>query len=197
MNKVFKKPDLTAPRCKADSYKVMDASFLKEFKEKYPQYNDLSLTQASNILKVFHGKLWDYSLHNRDGIELPEGLGYIFLGTCASAKKFNTDFGNSIKNNTKLRHRNFESDNYLAKIFYTNFASKYKFKNRELWSFTATRDFKRGVPEVYRENWKIYVQVESGRSISRYMKRIRKNDYFKKLGETFMVDESYNEFNLD
>jgi len=209
MTKEFKKPDLNAPRCKAGAYNLIKKisnqfskgeythNFLKEFIEKHPQYKGMTMDNALDILTNFHGKLWNHALHNRDGVELPEGLGYLFIGTCASAKKYNVDFGNSIKNGVITKHRNFESDNYLGKIFYTNFASKYKFKNREMWSFTATREFKRSVPEVYRENWKNYVHVESGRNISKYVKNARKADYFKNLELTYTVDSSYNEFDLN
>lgn len=209
MNKEFKKPDLTAPRCLASGIhkiitrsknqhsKNITHSFVKEFREKYPQYQDLSTDQAMDILELFHGKLWSHALNNRDGVELPENLGFIFLGTCAAARKYNVDFGKLIKDDIKVRHRNFESDSKLAKIFYTNFANKYKFKNREMWYFTATRDFKRGVAPIYREHWKRYIEVESGRNISQYMKRARKDAYFKQRAETYVVDESYNEFDLN
>jgi len=208
MNKEFKKPDLNAPRCRANIHKIITRiknnqprdythKFLEEFKREYPQYKDLSLDTAMNILELFHGKLWDHALRNRDGVELPKSLGYIFLGTCASAKKPGLDFGSMIKDNIKKKHLNFESDNRLAKIFYTNFSTKYKFRNRELWYFTATREFKRSVPEVYRANWKIYVEVESGRNISRYINKALKNDYFKARAENYVVDASYNEFDLN
>lgn len=208
MNKELKKPDLNAPRCRADVHKIIcriknnhsieySHKFLDEFKKEYPQYATVTNDQVVDILENFHGKLWDHALNNRDGVELPEGLGYIFLGTCASAKKYNTDFGASIKMGVTVRHRNFESDNCLGKIFYTNFASKYKFKNREMWFFTATRDFKRAVPKVYPQNWKLYVQVESGKNISKYLKTARKNDYYRILEKTFTVEESYNEFDLN
>jgi hypothetical protein len=66
-----------------------------------------------------------------------------------------------------------------------------------MWQFIAIRDFKRSVAPVYRENWKIYVEVESGRNISRYMKAVRKSNYFKKLGENYAPADSYNEFDLN
>jgi len=209
MTKEFKKPDLNAPRCRAGVHKIVKKiynrfateehahDFLLEFKKKYPEHAGASMDDVMNILTTFHGKLWDHAVHNRDGVELPEGLGYIFIGTCFPAKKFNIDIANSIKNNFKTRHKNSESDNYLAKIFYTNFAKKYNFKNRELWSFKATREFKRTVAQVYPLNWKTYVQVENGKNISKYIKKARKNEYFKKLGANFTVSEAYNEFDLN
>jgi len=207
-NKEYKKPDLNAPRCRADVHKVIcriknsqskdyNHKFLKEFKEEYPQYKDYTNDQVMDILETFHGKLWYHALNNRDGVELPKGLGYIFLGTCQQAKKNNIDFGALMKDNIKKKHLNFDSDNKLAKIFYTNFSTKYKFRNREMWSFTATRDFKRSVPEVYRANWKTYVEVENGKSISKYFRKVMKNDYYKKLSATYEVHDSYNEFDLN
>ena len=197
MIKEFKKPDLTAPRCRSEVNKVINLKFIKEFTDKYPQYKDFSIDDYKKILHIFHGKLWDHALNNRDGIELPEGLGFIFLGTCAPAKKANIDFSTSINTQVKTRHKNFESDNYLAKIFYTNFPTKYKFKNREMWMFSATREFKRSVKDIYRENWKNYVMVESGRSISKYMKSVKKTNYFRHVKEHYRVDSSYNEFDLN
>lgn len=208
MNKAFKKPDLTAPRCLTPGiHKIIaragklrpdtNNKFLKEFTDKHPQYNTLTKDQAVDILEKFHGKIWDHALNNRDGVELPESLGFIFLGTCAPAKKYNVDFGALNKDDIKVRHRNFESDSKLAKIFYTNFANKYKFKNREMWYFTATRDFKRGVAPIYREHWKRYVEVENGRNISNYMKKASKNEFFRKRAETYVADASYNEFDLN
>jgi len=208
VNKNIKKPDLNAPRCRADVYKIIckiknnyakdySHKFLDEFKKEYPQYANLTNDQAMSILETFHGKLWNHALNNRDGVELPKGLGYIFLGTCQRAKKANIDFGALNKDNIKKRHLNFESDNKLAKIFYTNFSTKYKFRNREMWFFTATRDFKRSVPEIYKANWKIYVEVESGRNISKYFNRIKKSDHIKIISQNYQIPDSYNEFDLN
>ncbi len=193
----FKKPDVKAPRCRPKAVRLLGKTYLEEFIAKHPQYKNLKLEELKLILKTFHGKLWDHAVMNRDGVELPENLGFLFIGTCGSAKKYNTDFGNSIKGDFRHRHRNFESDNYLAKIFYTNYNSRYKFKFRELWTFAPTRDFKRTVAKVYPERWKTYVYVESGRNIARYMAKHKKDNYFKKFKENFEIDESYNEFDLN
>lgn len=194
----FQKPDLKAPRCRSGVHILLNNNFLKEFQEKHPQHSELTLRGMTNILQVFHGKMWQHSTTHRDGVELPESLGYIFIGTCKSPKKQNTDYGNSIKSGElRLRHKNFESDNYLAKIFYTNFFNKYSFRNREMWKFTATRTFKRTVANVYPENWKIYLQVENGQKISRYMKNMAKNNYMRKRTNSFEAGDVYNEFDLN
>lgn len=196
MLKEFRKPDVKAPRCRPGASRLVNKSFLDELASRYPETKDLGLAGVNKILQTMHGKMWDHAANNRDGIELFEQLGYVFVGTCNSPKKYNVDYGNSIKNGTTLRHRNFESDNYLAKIFYTNFASKYKFKNRELWMFEPTRAFQRTVSKVYPEKWKLFVQVENNRNISRYIERNIKSAYIKKQS-LLPVDAEYDEFNLD
>jgi len=195
--KEFKKPDLSAPRCRGKVHTILNQKFLNEFIEKNPEYKAFNMNDAGLILKTFHNKLWNHATNNRDGVELPENLGFLFIGTCLSPKKYNTDFGNSIKNDTRLRHRNFESDNFLAKIFYTNYANKYKFKNRELWVFDAIRDFKRTVSKTYPENRKMYIQVENGIHITNYLKKTRKNNLIKNQKDTFVIDDLYNEFDLN
>ena len=196
--KHFKKPDLNAPRKRESIYSIYNANFLKKFKKENPEYKNVSNSDLKKILHVFNGSLWDHAINNRDGVELPENLGFIFLGTCISPKKYNTDFGRSIKDGD-IRHRqkNFDSDNFLAKIFYTNFANKYKFKNRELWKFEAVRDFKRSVSKVYPNNWKIYVQVENNRNISKYMEAYKRTEWIKHTRDTFVIDPLYNEFDLN
>ena len=65
-----------------------------------------------------------------------------------------------------IQHRNWESDNYLAKIFFTSFASKYRYKNNELWGFEPGRDFKRTVGREYPVKWKMYVEIDPHIKIS-------------------------------
>ena len=199
MIKDFKKPDLKAPRRREGSHNILQHNeFYKDFKLKYPEFELVPDKELKKIIKIFNESLWNHALHNRDGVELPEHLGYIFIGTCSSPKVYNTDFGKSIKNNDiRYRLKNFESDNYLAKIFYTNFSTKYKFKNRMLWKFTAVRDFKRSVSKVYPDNWKKYVQVENGKNISKYLNSYYKEQWIEKQINDFVIDPLYNEFDLN
>ena len=96
----------------------------------------------------------------RDGVELPEQLGYIFLGTCLPKIRKNVDFKTTDHYLKVIQHRNWESDNYLAKIFYSNYETKYKFKFHELWGFKGCRNFTKEVGKTYPENWKKYIQVD-------------------------------------
>lgn len=189
-----KKPDLNAPRYHATKTHICSRDLYRHFRRKFPQYKDYSDTTLRQILTTLHGKLRKEVLDSRDGVELFEKLGYIFLGTCPSPKKNNTNQFLSVELGKQVKHRNFESDNFLAKIFYTNFG-KYQFHNREIWKFTATREFKRSVPEVYREHWKRYLQVDSFTRVSRIFRK--KNMRLWAIQNIQDVPADYNEFIID
>jgi hypothetical protein len=131
----------------------------------------------------------------RDGIELPDQLGYMFLGTCLPKVRKNVDFKQTKSYLKVIQHRNWESDNYIAKIFYTNYQTKYGFKFHEIWAFDPCRDFTREVGRTYPENWKKYIQVDHTLKVSKL--------YRKYMGEVrrSVLDnerlESYNPLELD
>ncbi len=94
-----------------------------------------------------------------------------------------------------LQNQNWESDHFLAKIFYTNYETKYRFKNHELWGFKGVRDFTRAVGQTYPKEWKKYVQVDNTIKVS----RIFRLEKFKqqKIEELPDLLKDYDEFNLE
>ncbi len=53
------------------------------------------------------------------------------------------------------------SRNKLLKIFYSNYEAKYPFKHKDVWTFTAVRQFKRSVAKTYPEKWNKYIKSKS------------------------------------
>lgn len=195
----IKKPDLSAPRFRPSSKNIMDRAFFREFKKKYPQHALTSDATIRNIIYTYNQKIWETAVNERDGAEFPQGLGYLFIGSCKSPKKFNVDVNTSIELDVRVRHRNFESDNFLAKIFYTNFASKYHFRHRNLWQFKGARDFTRSVSVTYPIKWKQYLQVDNYKMISKifreYKEKERRTGFIQKRIMT--ISEEYNEFDMN
>lgn len=163
--KDFKSPDLKAPRYRPEVHTIMNKEFFESFKNKYPKYKDLDDKELRKIIKYFNKMFYQTVIDTRDGVQLPEQIGWIFIGTCQSPKKQNIDFIKSKKYGVTVTNKNWETDGKLAKIFFTNYALKHKIKNREFWSFTACRDFKRSVAKSYPENWNIYLVVEPTKKI--------------------------------
>lgn len=195
MSKKYKTPDLNAARYRPKRLNLTNSNFYKQFIKDNPKYSKLDIKDFKKIIEHFNGKIWKNAIQERDGIQLPEQLGYIFIGTCPRKKGENTDYSKSARYGVKLQNQNWESDQYTAKIFYTNFETKYRFKNHELWGFVGVRDFKRSVAKAYPQEWKKYVMVDNMMKISRLF-RVEKYKQYK-IKETKELLENYDEFNLD
>lgn len=142
---MYKTPDIKAPRHRLSRHTLTTNEFFTKFRTNHPQYSQYTNKELVKVVETFHNNLWLGAINNRDGIELPEKIGHIFIGTCKPKKSPNPDRVKSAAYGREVKHQNFQSDNYLAKIFYTNFANGYLFENRDLWKFKPVREFKREV----------------------------------------------------
>tara|TARA_R100000808_G_C2123835_1_gene134498 strand:- start:282 stop:818 length:537 start_codon:yes stop_codon:yes gene_type:complete len=167
----FKKPNLKAPRYRDKVLGLLNADLINEFKEKYPIYSNIDSKKLKKVINLFNERIWKEVIENRDGVELPDSLGYIFIGTCPAAKSVNTDYALSKQYGKVLQNKNWKTDGKVAKIFYTNYSTKYRFKNRELWQFTAVRQFKRSVAKTYPKKWNKYIKMETKRRVADMYKK--------------------------
>jgi len=190
----FKKPDVTAPRFRPAVYNVLNKEFFESFKKKYSKYKDLDNLDLKNIIKKFNYAVYNKVIDVRDGIQLPESIGWLFIGTCQQSKKQNVNYAKSLKYGVSVSNNNWETDGKLAKIFFTNYAPKHKIKNREFWGFTACRNFKRSVAKTYPENWNMYIVVDATKKLNlTYSNAVYKD---RKNKETELALKQYNDSNL-
>lgn len=192
--KEFNNPNITGPRYRPEVYNVMNKKFFDSFREKYPKYKHLENSQLKKIGKTFNQAVYHGVIDMRDGIELPEQIGWLFIGTCKQSKKQNTDFAKSKQYGVRVSNNNWATDGKLAKIFFSNFAPKHKIKHREYWKFEACREFKRSVAKTYPENWNMYVEVEPTKQAKMiYTKTYQKDLMIKKTAEAL---KSYKDFDI-
>lgn len=194
MAKEYKKPDLKAPRYRPKKLNLSNVEFYNQFIIDNPKYSNISVQTFKEIIKSFNGKIWETVVDYRDGVELPEQLGYLFIGSCPR-KKSNVDFNKSKHYGIVLQNQNWESDQFIAKIFYTNYETKYRFKNHELWGFKGVRDFTRKVGQTYPKEWKKYIQVDNKIKISRLFRK-HAGEHKRKI-ETTELLKDYDEFKLE
>lgn len=192
--KSIKKPNITGPRFRTKRVSILTVNTLKEFKKKYPEYKNLTLTEFKNIIMTFNNNLVDGIIDNRNGIELPDGLGFIFMGSCPAAKNKNIDYKKSIEYGVEASYRNWDSDNRLLKIFYTNCSSKHPFENKQVWSLKAVKQFRKKASIAFKENWSKYIEVTPDQKVSAMFDRHRKKEYIRNLKT--IVPENYNEFKI-
>ena len=192
--KEFNKPNVKAARYRPNANTILNKEFFENFKKTHPKYKDLDNKILRKIIKRFNQVLCQTIIDTRDGVQLPEQIGWLFIGTCQRSKKDNIDFAKSSKYGIKVTNNNWETDGKLAKIFFSNYAPKHKIKNREFWGFVACRDFKRSVAKTYPDNWNMYVQVLSQAKIDKVYNNIIYKDFLKKTTNTAL--KSYNEFDI-
>lgn len=190
----FKKPDVKAPRFRPDVHNVLNKEFFEMFKKKYSKYKDIDNQLLKTIVRKFNNAVYNTVIDKRDGVQLPEQIGWIFIGTCQESKKKNIDFVKSNKYGVTVTNRNWETDGKLAKIFFTSHAPKHKMKNREFWTFVACREFKRKVSKTYPENWNMYLVVDPTTKLRQtYQKATFKNAMLEKTKKEL---KTYNEFDI-
>lgn len=190
--KEFKKPDLTASRFRPTVHNLSNDDFFKTFKLKFPKYNKIDDKELKKIIKVFNETLYSTVIDSREGVQLPEQIGWLFIGTCEQSKKRNIDYNKSLKYGVTVTNKNWETDGKLCKIFFTSYNLKHKIKNREFWGFTACRNFKRAVSKAYAENWNMYVRVDPKKRIQIAEQRIA----LKEISSRQLAEQlkTYNEF---
>ena len=190
----FNKPDVKASRYRPEVSTILNKEFFENFKKTHTKYKNLDDKLLRKIIKRFNQVLYQKVIDTRDGVQLPEQIGWLFIGTCQQSKKDNIDYAKSKKYGVKVTNNNWDTDGKLAKIFFTNYAPKHKMKNREFWGFTACREFKRSVAKSYPENWNMYLQVVSKAKIDKVYNSAIYKDYLNKVKNKAL--KSYNEFDI-
>lgn len=191
--KIAKKPNIKGPRYRSKVIGILTNPFIEKMKLDIPSLKDIPNNKIKDIVLKFNNNLWNKTIEYRDGVELPEQLGHIFIGTCLPAKS-NVDYKTSSEHMKVIQYRNWESDSYLAKIFYTNYGTKYIFKDHELWGFIPFRNFKRTVSKEYPTRWKEYILIDKTLKVSALYRR-RKSNLYRQDAEKILM-QSYNEFDI-
>ena len=169
----FKAPDLKGVRFRPKMPTVLNKAFYKLVRDSYPDIT-LSDKEIKKIIWIANEVLKEKVIEKRDGVEFPEQLGYLFIGSVPETKEGNVDYKKSIELGKLVRHKNYETDGLTAKIFYTNFETSYHFRFHELWAFKPMQTFKKYVGKTYPERYTRYIRVDNYRKISRiFQQRLR------------------------
>lgn len=191
--------DRTAPRFRRTRHSVIDYKFYNKFRKKYPKYSDKELypdALLGKIIDEFNTTIYQETVNCREGVELPEDIGKLFIGSCEPPKKKNINHKLSTIYKKPIGEHNLHSDRLLAKIFYSNYDKKYTFPSRELWSFKGSREFKNFVSTMYPENWMNYIMVEKHMLINRQYNSIVTKEKMADIIGNAPVPENYNEFEI-
>lgn len=195
MRQKFKIPDLNAPRFYQRPHNLITEDFIERLVEKYPKYKGIQKRDIKSIVKTFNTNSWKEVIETRDGVRLPESVGSLFIGTCPPPKvQYNPDYNLLNKENIVASNKNWETDGNIAKIFFTSYSEKYKYRFREHWMFHPVRLFKRTVAQEYPKNWNMFHRVDPKKKLSdQFIKALNKDKFEARAKENL---KTYNDLEL-
>lgn len=193
--KATRQPDLSAPRYRPVRLSTVTKEYCRLLRKEVPAAAQLNDEEIQSFIESFHQEFCQEVLETREGASLPARLGHVFVGSCPKKSTPNVDFQQSAAYLQTIQHRNFESDGFLAKIFYINEDTRYEFKNHNLWQFDACRDFTRALAKHYPLHWKQYIQVDPGQKVSRLFRDDSYRSYREEKRSRPSL-ETYNEFEV-
>lgn len=192
----FSKVDLSLPRYRAERKEIDNVDFFKALCKKVPKANELGHVNVRNLIKEFNETIAEAVVENRDGVELLEGIGYLFVLSCKVKNKENVDYAKSKKYGIKVLHKNWETDGKVGKIAYTNCKARYKIADHQVWAFKPCRKFKKIVSKAFLENWTKYIELNINEKVSALIERQVKTKERSKMFASKKL-EGYNEFDLN
>lgn len=157
----------------------------KKFLIKYPQYkNSLTFEQFKSIISNSTNKLGEKLIENPDGIRLPFNIGYLIIirKKQDSSKHQYVNLNATKLNNKEIKHNNWNTDDYIARIVYSNYACRPFFKEHRLYTFYKSKPLKQRVSKAFRENYSKYINWEEKKIAHLFKPLLKLNEYNKLHG---------------
>lgn len=186
-------PDKKAPRFKRATYSPLNIELFKRFRKAHPNSPIDTWAKFRSLVIAGNDIYRQFVVTNRNGIELPNQIGNMFIGACPRKKDDNPDAILSQRLGIKVQNKNWETSQYLCKIFYSSYMTKYKFPLRKYWYFKAARVFKQESSKSFLTNWNYYIKVSPFQKLSIQQKMdnfrtIKVNKYESKRGRVDFSD---------
>lgn len=157
----FLKADLSAPRYRTVKRGLAGKPLYASFYKKHPDLKGvISNIQYREIVKEFNKEIMEAVCENRDGVELPESLGFLFIGAIKYTRSQKAiDYTKSRELNKTVYHKNWDTDMKIGKLIFTMLPAKYKMKDGNMWAFKASRKFSRMVSKNFKFNYERYMDI--------------------------------------
>lgn len=162
------KLDPKAPRYRSESTTIATAKFFQKFFKEHPewkpfrkQFTDAKLKEMIRFVNV---DLRQKAIDNRDGVYLPQQMGWIYLGTIKEPKRrINAKLSNELGYN--VNYTNNHTDGKMLKIVHSSGHRSFKYENKDLFRFYAADDFKEHASKEFSKKYMIYFPMENKREI--------------------------------
>lgn len=148
-----------------DTYTVYpNYDFFNAFKKKYKEYSDYDNAYLKKIIVTLQENFTDLMIKNRDGIELPYGLGNIRIFSYRPTKDRKAkDYNLSAKLGTRVGFTNMNTDGLMMKIVYTNNYTRNPFLRHTIWSLSLADKLRDKASKYFRENYEDFTRIKDKR----------------------------------
>jgi len=149
-------PNRKAKRARTKSLQVLDVTRLRKFHLLFPEYKKVTQKEFHQVMRVFHEELIDDIVDNRDGVILPNNLGFLQILSFKYKNVKRVDYAKSIKYGKRFYFKNWDTDGYLGKVIYKSFFKNRGIKFYNFWIFELVRPAKNKISAAFRENYQSY-----------------------------------------
>ena len=112
--------------------------FFDSFRKKYKEYSKYDDAYLKDILKSVQENFTDLLCQNKEGIELPYGLGNIRIFSFKPSKSTpHVNFTMKQTADVTFKFTNIKTDGLMCKIGYSNRYSRLKFNRSEIWCLSG------------------------------------------------------------
>jgi hypothetical protein len=163
---------LKAPRFNTRKYRynLLSKEIYKQWKQK--SGSSLSFIEFKKRWKLIAAELTKQVIEERDGVQLPHGLGNIHIAFVPGMLAKPVDIKATREAGKVIYHQNWHTDRKVGKIVYTHGDYRYAHRLAGFWHFMGCRNFTRSVSKalstyphryknIYKKERKCYKQKES------------------------------------
>ena len=125
-------------------------------------------------------------------------MGVSFIANCTWGKNKkinNIDFGKSRELGITVTHQNWDSNNKLMKIFYSNFGNRFRILHKKIWQFKMSKPNRQKISAAFKKQASKYITINDKKKVSGIFKDFQRRDYI--LAKGAVAPEGYDEFKMD
>jgi hypothetical protein len=166
---------LTLPRTGKKQKYLTDRTFVRQLVIRIKKiYPEIKYRDITNIIDKFNQEIINEAVRNRDGVELPERLGLIFIAACdIDVRKIpSLHLGPNIDI--------WETNGKLCKIFYINNLTKYPLPDKRIWKLDFTTTASNIASTAFKDNFYRYINIPNDVRPEQFLTEEIKKSYDRK-----------------
>ena len=163
--------DKKGPRFRLAYFQTVNKEFFDILRNKYSWAAKYTDAQLRKIILEYNKLLYHTVVNERDGVLLPNSIGLLFIGKCNPPRYRSLfEYQIGILGDRTFTTNNMSSSGYLAKIFFSTSYQQAP-ENMTMYTFKATREFKKLISKTFPEMWEKYIYVPNNMKVGKIVEK--------------------------